>query len=83
MHSREHPLVNAGRMHAAYVLEFRLLRGDFEVVGFTGATRCTDRVKFGVEESNFGQLLHAMFHPHWSRNWGMHPKTENFMKFGI
>ena len=81
--TREYPLLNADRMHAAYMPEFRLLRGDFEVFCFTGATRCTDRVKFGMEESNFGRLLHAKFHPHWSRSWGMGPKTENFMEFGI
>jgi len=74
MHSCEYPLVNAGRMLAAYMPEFRLLRGDFEVSRFTGATRCTNRVKFGMDESNFGQLLCSKFHPHWSRSWGMEYK---------
>jgi len=33
---------------------------DFEVFRPAGATRCTDRLKFGTEE---GPLLRANFHP--------------------
>jgi len=33
---------------------------DFEVFRPAGATRCTDGVKFGMEE---GTVLHAKFHP--------------------
>ena len=36
---------------------------DFEVFHPAGATRCTDGVKFGVEEGTRGPLLHAKFHP--------------------
>ena len=36
---------------------------DFEVFRLAGATRCTDGVKFGMEEGTEGPLLHAKFHP--------------------
>ena len=32
---------------------------NFEVFRPAGATRCTDGVKFGMEEGTFGPLLHA------------------------
>ena len=34
---------------------------DFEVFRPAGATRCTDGVKFGMEEGTQGPLLHAKF----------------------
>jgi len=34
------------------------------VLGVLYPYRCTDRVKFGMEEWNFGLLLHAKFYPH-------------------
>ena len=37
---------------------------DFEVFCPAGAARCTDGVKFGMEEGTGRPLLHAKFHPH-------------------
>jgi len=36
---------------------------DLEVFRPAGATRCTDGVKFGMEEGTEDPLLHAEFHP--------------------
>jgi len=60
--------------HNAPVLSYS--QADFEIFRPTGATRCTDGVKFGAEERTFGPLLHANFHPH---QWGIgHPKLKFF-----
>ena len=51
---------------------------DFEVFRPTGATRCTEGVKLGMNEGTEG-LLHAKFHPHRHNDKGIGPpKTEIF-----
>ena len=52
---------------------------DFEVFRPAGATRCTDRVKIGVEEGTEGPLLHAKFHPHRCYNKGVGPQKLKFL----
>jgi len=49
---------------------------DFEVFRPAGATRCTDGVKFGMEEGNF---LHAKFHPHRCNSKGVGPPKLKFL----
>jgi len=51
---------------------------DFEVFGPTGATRCTDGVKFGTEEGTC-PLLRAKFHPHRCNDTGVGPPKLKFL----
>ena len=44
-----------------------------------GATRCTDGVKFGMEEGTYGPLLHAKFHPHRCNDKGVGPPKLKFL----
>ena len=52
---------------------------DFEVFRPTGATRCTDGVKFGMEEGTEGFLLRAKLHPHRCNDKGVGPPKLNFL----
>jgi len=52
---------------------------DFEVFRPAGATRCTDGVKFGVEEGTEGPLLHAKFHPYRCNNKSVGPQKLKFL----
>jgi len=52
---------------------------DFEVFRPAGATRCTDRVKFGTEEGTEGPLLHAKCHPHRCNDKGEGPPELKFL----
>jgi len=46
----------------------------------TGTIRCTDGVKFGMEEGD--PLLHAKFHPQWCNDKGIGPpKLKFFLRF--
>jgi len=51
----------------------------FQVFRPTGATRCTDGVKFGME---IGPLLHAKFHAYRCNGKGIgHPKMKFLLRF--
>jgi len=52
---------------------------DFEVFRPAGATRCTDGVKFGMEEGTEDPLLHAKFHPHRFNDKGVGPPKLKFL----
>ena len=55
---------------------------DFEVFRPAGATRCTDGVKFGMEEGTDltdCPLLHAKFHPHRCNDKGIGPQKLKFL----
>jgi len=45
----------------------------------TGATRCTDGVKFGMDEGTEGPLLRATFHPHRCNYKGIGPPKLKFL----
>ena len=46
----------------------------------TGASRCTDGVKFGTEEGTKGTVLHgAKFHPHQCNDKGIGPQKLKFL----
>jgi len=47
--------------------------GEFGVYCPAGATRCTDGVKFGMEESTKGRLLHTRFYS-IGAGWGVEPQ---------
>jgi len=52
---------------------------DFEVFRPARATRCTDGVKFGMEEGTEGPLFHAKFHPHRCNDKGVGPQSLKFL----
>jgi len=52
---------------------------DFEVFRPAGATRCTDEVKFGMEEGTEGPLHHAKFHLHRCNDKGVGPPKLKFL----
>jgi len=53
-------------------------KADFEVFRPVGATRCTDWVKLGTEESTKGPLLRAKFHRHRCIDKGIGPPKLNY-----
>jgi len=52
---------------------------DFQVFRPAWATRCTDGVKFGMEEGTGGDL-HAKFHPHRCNDKGVGPQKLKFLQ---
>ena len=52
---------------------------DFQAFRPAWATRCTDGVKFGMEEGTGGDL-HAKFHPHRCNDKGVGPQKLKFLQ---
>ena len=76
------PLLPAALRAAQICRYFVYSEADFEVFRPAGATRCTDGVKFGMEEGlegTFGPLLHAKFHPHRCNDKGIGPPKLKFL----
>ena len=51
-------------LRGVYIPHFDQISVKISVLGVLYPNRCTDGVKFGVEEETEGPLLHAKFHPH-------------------
>jgi len=55
---------------------------DFEVFCSVGVTRCSDGMKFDMEEKTEGPLLHAKFQPHQCNDKGIsHPNMKFLLRF--
>jgi len=53
-------------LRGVYIPYFDQISAKISVLGVLYPYRCTDGVKFGVEEWTFGPFLHAKFHHHRS-----------------